>query len=261
MFSATVESGLVGRRCMKRKVFRQTRWLWKWKGILVRCLIVSALPESLTWSQFMAQWIIAKITRFSRGKFRKVVSAIEDDFNFESRAAWISVISKCKSKCFGPKCPHFLSLRCITIWKVKVIIWVNFLISFIAAVSTVVVQLIIFLFYWSGAKNNLPPGILNIFHRLESMRTLRICKCIFKLDNERLRSVCFFLCTCKPCCSVNDPTMETKSKWIHAQGPEEFENLSSLSLRAKKDSLVPSTMLNLIILTLNFRSWRYIPQC
>ena len=28
--------------------------------------------------------------------------------------------------------------------------------------------------------------------------------------------------------------METKSKWIHAQGPEEFENLSSLSLRAKK---------------------------
>ena len=28
--------------------------------------------------------------------------------------------------------------------------------------------------------------------------------------------------------------METKSKWIRAQGPEEFEILSSLSLRAKK---------------------------
>ena len=90
----------------------------------------------------------------------------------------ISVISKCTSTCFGRKCLHFRSLRCITIWKVKVIIWVNFLISFIAAVRTVVIQLVIFLFYWSGAKNNLPPGILNLFHRLESMRTLRICKCI-----------------------------------------------------------------------------------
>ena len=171
----------------------------------------------------------------------------------------ISVISKCTSTCFGCKCLYFRSLRCITIWKVKVIIWVNFLISFIAAVRTVVVQLIIFLFYWSGAKNNLPPGILNLFHRLESMRTLRICKCIFKLDNERLRSVCFFLCACKPCCSVNDLTMETKSKWIHAQGPEEFENLSSLSLRAKKDSSVPSTMLILNILALNLCCARYIP--
>ena len=134
---------------------------------------------------------------FSRGKFRKVVSAIEDDFNFGSRAAWICVISKCTSTCFGCKCLHFLSLRCITIWKVKVITWVNFLISFIAAVRTVVAQLVVFLFYWSGAKNNLPPGILNLFHLLESMRTLRICKCIFKLDNEQLRSVCLFLCACK----------------------------------------------------------------
>ena len=87
----------------------------------------------------------------------------------------ISVISKCTSTCFGRKCLHFRSLRCITIWKVKVI---DFLISFIAAVRTVVVQLVIFLVYWSGAKNNLLPGILNLFHRLESMRTLRICKCI-----------------------------------------------------------------------------------
>ena len=59
------------------------------------------------------------------------------------------------------------------------------------------VQLIIFLVYWSGAKNNLPPGYLNLFHRFESMRTLRICKRILKLDNKRIRSVCLFLCACK----------------------------------------------------------------
>ena len=134
---------------------------------------------------------------FSRGKYRKVVSAIEDDFNFGSRAAWISLISKCTSTCFGRKCLHFRLRRCITIWKVKVVIWVDFLISFIAAVRTVVVQLIIFLFYWSGAKNNLPPGYLNLFHGFESMRTLRICKRILKLDNKRIRSVCLFLCACK----------------------------------------------------------------
>ena len=129
---------------------------------------------------------------FSRGKYRKVVSAFEDDFNFGSRAAWISVISKCTSTCFGRKCLHFRSLRCITIWEVKVIIGVNFLISFITAVRTVVVQLIIFLLYWSGAKNNLLPGILNLFHRLESMR-IHDCECILKLNDERLRSVCLFL--------------------------------------------------------------------
>ena len=262
MFSATVESGLV-ETMHEKKSFQADSVAVKMErhpGSLPHCLCSSWIAVMVTGYGTVDHCQNYQI-EFSRGKFRKVVSAIEDDFNFDSRAAWISVTSKCTSTCFGCKCLHFLSLRCITIWKVKVIIWVNFLISFIAAVRTVVVQLIIFLFYWSGAKNNLPPGILNLFHRLESMRTLRICKCIFKLDNERLRSVCFFLCACKPCCSVNDLTMETKSKWIHAQGPEEFENLSSLSLRAKKDSLVPSTMLILIILALNFRSWRYIPQC
>ena len=40
-----------------------------------------------------------------------------------------------------------------------------------------------------------------------------------------------------------------------------FSAESSLSLRAKKDSVVPSTMLILIILALNLRCARYIPQC
>ena len=163
-------------------------------GSLPHCLCSSWIADMVTVYGTLDHCQNYQI-EFSRGKFRKVVSAIEDDFNFDSRAAWISVISKCTSTYFGCKCLHFLSLRCITIWKVKVIIWVNFLISFIAAVRTVVVQLIIFLFYWSGAKNNLPPGILNLFHRSESMRTLR--NCILKLDNERLRSVCLFLCACK----------------------------------------------------------------
>ena len=42
--------------------------------------------------------------------------------------------------------------RQITLRKLKVNIGVNFLISFVAAARTVVVQLITFLFYWSGAK-------------------------------------------------------------------------------------------------------------
>ena len=208
----------------------------------------------------MAQWIIAKITRLS--------SVEESSARLFRQSKMTSIlIAELHGSPLSPSAhPHVLAANACTFHRSDVSQfekskWVNFLISFIADVRTVVVQLIIFLFYWSGAKNNLPPGILNLFHRLESMRTLRICKCIFKLDNERLRSVFLFLCACKPCCSVNDLTMETKSKWIHAQGPEEFENLSSLSLRAKKDSLVPSTLLILIILALNFRSWRYIPQC
>ena len=262
MFSATVESGLV-ETMHEKKSFQAELVAVKMErqpGSLPHFLCSSWVADLVTVYGTVDHCQNYQI-EFSRGKYRKVVSAIEDDFNFDSIAAWISVISKCTSTCFGCRCLHFRSLRCITVWKVKLIIWVNFLISFIAAVRTVVVQLVVFLFYWSGAKNNFPPGILNLFHRLESMRTLRICKCIFKLDNERLRSACFFFCTFKPCCIVNDLTMETKSKWIHAQGPEEFEILSSLSLRAKKDSLVPSTMLILIILALNFRCASYIPQC
>ena len=198
MFSATVESGLV-KTMHEKKSFQADSVAVKMERH------PGSLPHFLC-SSWVADLVIVYGTvdhsqnyqiEFSREKYRKVVLAIEDDFNFSSRAAWISVISKCTSTCFGPKCLHFRSLRCITIWKVKVIIWVNFLISFIAAVRTVVVQLVVFLFYWSGAKNNFPPGILNLFHRLESMRTLRICKCILKLDNERLRSICLFLYACK----------------------------------------------------------------
>ena len=53
--------------------------------------------------------------RVQSSMFHKVVSAIEDDFNFVSRAACISFISKCTSTCLGRKCLHFLSLRCIII--------------------------------------------------------------------------------------------------------------------------------------------------
>ena len=198
MFSATVESGLV-ETMYEKKSFQADSVAVKMErhpGSLPHFLCSSWVADLVTVHGTVDHCQNYQI-EFSRGKYRKVVSAIEDDFNFYSRAAWISVISKCTFTCFERKCLYFRSLRCITIWKVKVIIWVNFLISFIAAVRTVVVQLVVFLFYWSGAKNNFPPGILNLFHRLESMRTLRICKCILKLDNERLRSVCLFLCACK----------------------------------------------------------------
>ena len=160
------------------------------------------------WHWTLALLVSTHLSSFSKGEMllrhwvrsRKVPQGCFGNrrwLQFGSRTARISVISKCTSTCFGRKCLHFRLRRCITIWKVKVIIWVDFLISFIAAVRTVVVQLIIFLFYWSGAKNNLPPGYLNLFHRFESMRTLRICKRILKLDNKRIRSVCLFLCACK----------------------------------------------------------------
>ena len=198
MFSATVGSGLV-ETMHEKKSFQADSVAVKMErhpGSLPHFLCSSWVADLVTVYDTVDHSQNYQI-EFSRGNCRKVVSAIEDDFNFYSRAAWISVISKYTSTCFGRKCLHFRSLRCITIRKVKVITWVNFLISFIAAVRTVVVQLVIFLFYWSGAKNNPLPGILNLFHRLESMRTLRICKCILKLDNERLRSVCLFLCACK----------------------------------------------------------------
>ena len=172
MFSATVESGLV-ETMHEKKSFQADSVAVKMErhpGSLPHFLCSSWVADMVTVYGTVDHCQNYQI-EFSRGKFHKVVSAIEDDFNFDSRAAWISVISKCTSTCFGCKCLHFRSLRCITIWKVKVIIWVNFLISFIVAVRTVVVQLIILLFYWSGAKNNLLSGILNLFHRLESMRT------------------------------------------------------------------------------------------
>ena len=176
MFSATVESGLV-KTMYEKKSFQADSVAVKMErhpGSLPHFLCSSWVADLVTVYGTVDHSQNYQI-EFSRGKCRKVVSAIEDDFNFYSRAAWISVISKCTFTCFGLKCLHFRSLRCITIWKVKVI---DFLISFIAAVRTVVVQLVIFLVDWSGAKNNLLPGILNLFHRLESMRTLRICKCI-----------------------------------------------------------------------------------
>ena len=171
MFSATVGSGLV-ETMHEKKSFQADSVAVKMErhpGSLPHFLCSSWVADLVTVYGTVDHCQNYQI-EFSRGKYRKVVSAIEDDFNFYSRAAWISVISKCTSTCFGCKCLHFRSLRCIIIWKVKVIIWVNFLISFIATVRTIVVQWVIFLFYWSGAKNNLPPGILNLFHRLESMR-------------------------------------------------------------------------------------------
>ena len=193
MFSATVESGLL-KTTHEKKSFQADSVAVKMErhpGSLAHFLCSSWVADLVTVYGTVDHSQNYQI-EFSREKYRKVVLAIEDDFNFSSRAAWISVISKCTSTCFGPKCLHFRSLRCITIWKVKVIIWVDFLISFIAAVRTVVVQ-ITFLFYWSGAKNNLPLGILNLFHRLKSMRTLRICKCILKLDrNEYEAFPCSF---------------------------------------------------------------------
>ena len=153
MFSATVESGLV-ETMYEKKSFQADSVAVKMERH------PGSLPHFLC-SPWVAELVTVYGTvdhsqnyqvEFSRGMYRKVVSAIEDDFNFYSRAAWISDISKCTFTCFGRKCLYFRSLRCITIWKVKVIIWVNFLISFIAAVRTVVVQLVIVLFYWSGAK-------------------------------------------------------------------------------------------------------------
>ena len=147
MFNATVESGLV-ETMHKKKSFQADSVAVKKERhpcSLPHFLSSSHVADPVT---VYGLWIIPKVKyqiEFSRGKFHKVVSAIEDDFNFVSRAAWISFISKCTSTCFGCKCLHFRSLRCITIWKVKVIIWVNFLISFIATVLTAVVQLIIFL--------------------------------------------------------------------------------------------------------------------
>ena len=153
MFSATVESGLV-ETTHEKKSFQAELVAVKMErqpGSLPHFLCSSWVADLVTVYGTVDHCQNYQ-TEFSRGKYRKVVSAIEDDFNFGSRAAWISVISKCTSTCFGCKCLHFRSLRCITIWKVKVITWVNFLISFIAAVRTVVVQLVIILFYWSGAK-------------------------------------------------------------------------------------------------------------
>ena len=193
MFNETVESGLM-ETMHEKKSFQADSVAVKMErhpGSLPHCLCSSWVADMVTVYGTVDHCQNYQI-EFSRGKYRKVVSAIEDDFNFNSRAAWISVISKCTSTCFGRKCLHFRSLRCITMWEVKVIIGVNFLISFITAVRTVVVQLIIFLFYWSGVKNNLLPGILNLFRRLESMR-IHDRECILKLNDERLRSVCLFL--------------------------------------------------------------------
>ena len=197
MFNETVESGLV--ETMREKKSFQADSV---------ALKIERHPGSLP--RFLcSSWVSNLVTIYgtvdhsqnyyielSRGKFRKVVSVIQDVYNFDSRGAWISVISKCTSTCFGRKCLHFRSLRCITIWEVKVIIGVNFLISFITAVRTVVVQLIIFLLYWSGAKNNLLPGILNLFHRLESMR-IHDCECILDLMMNGYEAFACFFCECK----------------------------------------------------------------
>ena len=153
MFSATVESGLM-ETMYEKKSFQADSVAVKMErhpGSLPHFLCSSWVADMVTVYGTVDHCQNYQI-EFSRGKYRKVVSAIEDDFNFYSRAAWISVISKCTFTCFGRKCLYFRSLRCITIWKVKVIIWVDFLISFIAAVRTVVVQLVIVLFFWSGAK-------------------------------------------------------------------------------------------------------------
>ena len=135
MFSATVESGLV-ETMYEKKSFQADSVAVKMErhpGSLPHFLCSSWVAELVTVYGTVDHSQNYQV-EFGRGKYRKVVSAIEDDFNFYSRAAWISLISKCTIRCFGRKCLYFRSLRCITIWKVKVIIWVNFLISFIAAV-------------------------------------------------------------------------------------------------------------------------------
>ena len=111
MFNATVESGLV-ETMHKKKSFQADSVAVKKDRhpcSLPHFLCSSLVADPVTvyglvdHSQNSVPDQIQYQIEFSRGKFHKVVSAIEDDFNFVSRAVWISFISKCTSTCFGRK--------------------------------------------------------------------------------------------------------------------------------------------------------------
>ena len=84
MFSATVESGLV-KTMYEKKSFQADSVAVKMErhpGSLPHFLCSSLVTVSGTVDHSQNYQV-----EFSRGKYRKVVSAIEDDFNFGSRAA------------------------------------------------------------------------------------------------------------------------------------------------------------------------------
>ena len=106
MLNATVESGLV-ETMHKKKSFQADSVAVKKERhpcSLPHFLCSSRVADPVTVYGLVDHSKIQYQIEFSRGKFHKVVSAIEDDFNFVSRAAWISFKSKLRCARYIPQC-------------------------------------------------------------------------------------------------------------------------------------------------------------